>query len=862
MIKNSKIQQSVKIVLTPNSRLSRTLKQDISHKALPLSSWLMSLYQDLLFEVDQCPTLLSPDQELLIWQNIISQSPFGQQLLQVETTAKAAMQAYAQLRSWCVSLTDLAAHCFSLDTKAFQQWAHEFEQHTHTEQSLSQACLIDWIIEHINTSYVPQQLTLINFDDITPQTQKLLNRLSDLGCKLDQQQITLKNQTEAVITTNDLQTEIITMARWAKAMHQQNPTAKIQCIVPNLTQIRPEIQRCFAEVFSPAAQFNPEYTQAIYNISGGYALSSAPIIHCALQLLNLNAYKIDYQQLSSLLTTAFINGFTIEAQNRAYADKQFRNFDETKLSWRLILKQLEKHWAEALPNLLQQCSQWHELRHKLPKKQTLLQWRDSFYQLLTSIGWPGERTLNSREHQEVNRFYKLLNQLPSLLNNERTFNYQEVLRLLQQLCNNTVFEIETEDGPIQVLGLLEAAGITADYCWFMHLDDKTWPEAAKPNPLLPYQLQQTLNMPHSSAQRELDYCQTMQQRLKKSCSHIIYSYHQYDGDKQLFISPLIKHTIQIEQVAQCDYTPIIMQITNSAQCHYVDDQQAPAITKNENVPGGTQIFKNQAACPFRAFATHRLHAQGLTTPSIGLDAAQRGSLLHSCLDNVWATLKTQAGLLNCDNEQLAQIIEQAIAKAFDDCFPYQSNKITLIFKQLEFKRLTLLLQQWLEHEKQRPAFKVVAHEKQRRAEFHGLNIKLKIDRIDQLDNGERLLIDYKTSKTNVENWYGSRPREPQLPLYSVIENDIDAICFAQVRIDELKFNGISANDTYIRGINSLANVKDDIPETWQQLQQQWHTVLQQLAQDFLNGNAVVDPLDETTCQYCDLHSLCRIGETA
>ena len=41
----------------------------------------------------------------------------------------------------------------------------------------------------------------------------------------------------------------------------------------------------------------------------------------------------------------------------------------------------------------------------------------------------------------------------------------------------------------------------------------------------------------------------------------------------------------------------------------------------------------------------------------------------------------------------------------------------------------------------------------------------------------------------------------------------------------------------------------------------WNNSIKQLAQDFLDGNADVDPREyPKTCERCDLHALCRVQE--
>lgn len=857
------------INLTPNSRLARHLRQgELTHsisnnKLLAYQVWLKTLYTQTLFTTEQPLQLLTAEQESLLWENIVKNSAVGTLLLQIESTTKTAQQAYAMLRAWNVSPNQLVEEAHNPDIQAFYEWSCLFQQQCQEQRLLSAADLTDWLIKNLAANALPEAINLINFDDLNPKTLLFLQHCEKLGCKVSHQQLTTNLDTCHTVSCYDLDEELFTMARWAKAIVDKNSEYKIVCIVPNLNQIRSELQSCFAAVFNPASAFNPELEQQVYNISGGYPLSTAPIIHTAIQILSLNAYKIDYQILGSFLLSPFINGYQAEMLNRAMTDSALRDLDEPALSWRLVLATLQQQTDEFTPMLLTQLTQWLALRRSANTKQTLALWQKTFYDLLHAFGWPGERTLNSTEHQQVKRFFTLLQALPSLTLDTTTYNYHDALQILQKSCRDTLFEIESHDGPVQVLGLLEAAGINADYCWMMHLDDETWPAAASPNALLPYHLQRAHNMPHSSAERELRFSEQMQQRLQKSNRHIIMSYHQHDGDRELNISPLIS-SIKSQTTSNlllAEFTQLSQSISKAPECELLTDNAAPAISATETTPGGTGIFKQQAACPFRAFASYRLHATGLMEAETGLTALERGSVLHSCLDSIWAELKTQACLISIDEMKLDTIISSAIETAFQACFPKYSGKLNKRFKRLETQRLHELLYNWLQHEKLRPAFKVVAHEQWRRAEFGRLTLNLQIDRIDELDNGDRLVIDYKSGKTSPQQWFGERPREPQLPLYCLVEQKVDAISFAEVRNDDMRFKGIAANDLEIKGIKAIADIKDEsVPATWNALINDWNTTLQQLADDFFAGIADVDPAYYDTCQYCELHGLCRIGE--
>ena len=556
------------------------------------------------------------------------------------------------------------------------------------------------------------------------------------------------------------------------------------------------------------------------------------------------------ETLTTLLTSPFINGYANEADARACLDLQLRKLDEPRLTWNVILKQAEN----TTPALFEPLDNFLTELKALPKTQTLTYWSKKLYQLLCQIGWPGERNLNSTEHQQMKRFIALLQELPSLTIDKTDFSLHEAIVLLNDLTRSTLFEIESHDGPVQILGVLEAAGTCNDQLWFMNLDDETWPQRPQANAFIPFKLQVDHKMPHCNAERELNFAKRLLQSLQQSNKTCYFSYHQYEQDKHFNKSPLLADVAETKITALAPVNTIT-RIDNAISLSR--DDTGPALT-DAIAKGGTGIFKSQAACPFQAFARYRLHAQSLPCPESGLDHLDRGILLHSCLDKLWQQLKTQQTLINTSVEKLDQILTLIIEQAIQESL---SKELQPVFKNLETHRLKRLLLNWLALEKQRPAFQVVAHEQWRQIKIGRINVNVQIDRLDKLADGEKLVIDYKSGKPSVGDWFGTRPKEPQLPLYCLTENDITSVAFAQVRIDDLAFKGISADSTDIKGITTLDKVtRHETPESWQQLIAEWQMVLDKLADDFLAGDALVDPVAYNTCDHCELHSLCRINE--
>ena len=140
-------------------------------------------------------------------------------------------------------------------------------------------------------------------------------------------------------------------------------------------------------------------------------------------------------------------------------------------------------------------------------------------------------------------------------------------------------------------------------------------------------------------------------------------------------------------------------------------------------------------------------------------------------------------------------------------------------------------------------------------EINGLQLRLRVDRIDRLPDGSVVLIDYKSGEISERNLLGERPSEPQLLVYAAaMDEEVDGIFLAQVRPREAKTAG-GALHPHFPPPARTSNFD------WPTVRDQSRIALAELADEFLTGHAPVDPL-RGACTYCNLPALCRIQEGA
>ncbi len=184
------------------------------------------------------------------------------------------------------------------------------------------------------------------------------------------------------------------------------------------------------------------------------------------------------------------------------------------------------------------------------------------------------------------------------------------------------------------------------------------------------------------------------------------------------------------------------------------------------------------------------------------------------------------------------------------------------FAHNEGRRLGQLADRALDLDRQRTTpFVVEAMEQQHRVMLGGLQLSVKMDRVDRLEDGGRVLIDYKSGKVSRSGWEGARPAAPQLPLYATLLEQVAAVLYAQIRADEVVYKGAQQEESVMEGAAGTGGRSRPVTtvEEWDQQLAEWHREVTALAEEFRQGVATVTPSQgRNSCQYCGLQPLCRV----
>ena len=860
------------LILTANKRLARHLRCafDSAMQGLGKTVWPTPLMVSLdgwlsrsLAALDESRHLLDGFPALRLWEQLIEEESAGSELelLQLSATARKAQEAHQLLSAYRCRLEGRA---LTEDQRVFQQWRRRYQERCRQQQWLDRADLPELIFAAIREGRlaVPRQVLLAGFDQWSPVLQGLREAVEQQGGQL------LDIQPEAQpaaavqrLACSDARQEIEQAARWARQLLEQG-VAAIGVVVPDLQMRRQRIERVFRDQIDPAASVALGEDESAFSLSLGAPLKELGPIHAALEILGAG-FRLSIDQAGFLLRTPYLGGSQSEADQRAKLDVWLRSFRRQGIAFkRLAELAAQEQRAVAVAACFQPLLKGlADSSRRLPGE-----WAGQFDRLLQEVGWPGERSLSSSEYQMVKAWRdKLLPALASLDPVSRPIDRRRALGLLRRLAGEIEFQTEAATGPVQVVGLLESAGLAFDHLWVMGMSEETLPAPPRPNPFLPIDLQLQHGMPHAGADRELDFARRVVSRLKAASPNLLFSYPLRDGDCELRPSPLIADLAAAEAPRFAAHDPLRRLQSSAPPLLEETDCRGPRLA-SERGEGGTGILKDQALCPFRAFAHYRLRGHEFEQAQPGLDAMTRGDLLHRSLEHFWSDVREQRQLLALDADERAARIERHIATALEEFFAGQVQPPPALL-QLEQARLQGLVQEWLTVvEADREPFAVLELEQEHYEQIGPLQIRTVVDRIDQLPDGSRVILDYKTGLVSADGLLGARLLEPQLPIYAVAAagSEADAVAFAQVRRGACKLVGIAREDGLlprVPGVAASKALQELGLENWSQLREHWRRQLEQLAADYVNGEASVNPVSyEKACQFCDLAGLCRIAE--
>ncbi len=919
-------------VLTASARAARWLAQAYAHDArtagqrswqkpaiFDWSAWTGQLYACLAREGVALPLVLSGLQEELLWKRV--QARDAAAVVSPERLAQLACSAYALLGAYNAHGSRRTGGAAGLWTDAhedadrFLGWAEAFDRLCRQLDVISCSGMEAELQRHAAALPHHAELLLVGFDRLTPAQLSLTQTLASGGCRVSQLQAAEPAPAQRLVCAADEQTELAACALWVRgqleADSSQSTALRIGVLLPELNGARAAVDRAFRRVLLPQSARMAADGASPYEFSLGVPLATVPLIGAALLMLRWLARPLPAAELTGLLLGGFAAVNADEHLALAQSDAALRRSGLLTTEVRLgtLLRHVRRQpglLPQAFTRRLAGAEQWagRENPAGRGRRRSFAAWADAVPTLLEELGWPGFQPLGSTHYQARASWERLLGDTALLGFAGDAVSWGEFVRELAGFAHGRLFAAESRDAPVQIMGIAEAAGQNFDAVWLLQATEDRWPRSGRMHPLLPAALQRDAGMPYTTAEGDLALAELQMRRVAASAPLVTASYARQSGgmDMDARPSPLLSiltglpapdsansaNSTAPDLADSADSINSVESTTTQppAPAYEIVREPDPATVApwpGDRVAGGSEVLKRQAACGFQSFAARRLRAVALDDEAWGLDAGARATLLHRALEQLWSTqpvwdgeprLHTRDDLVRAIGAgTIEPMLKAAIARGFSRAMHEAEGDSWLAeYILLEQGRLYTRLRRWLAVERDRADFRVVALEKKLEGVAVGpLRLNLRLDRADETgETGSRtLLLDYKTAENvNINLWSGSRPDEPQLPIYALFGGiaDVAGVAFAQIRAGagKTRLHALAEDPDELLGTGGPR--KDDAPDKrllTPEIRAEWAASLLALAGAFARGEAPVNPKHGgLTCRLCGLHGLCRVRSQA
>jgi probable DNA repair protein len=704
-----------------------------------------------------------------------------------------------------------------------------------------------------------ESLLAIGIGDLPISQQETLRRLGAKSASAEPGRSAV-----AIATAHDDEHELELIAAWCRAELERNPHSRLLVVDAKLRQRRALYDRLLSQTLAPSEWLaaTPRRSSTAFAIEGGRPLAEFPLIAHALLTLRLLTGRLRFDEVVRWVRLPFLDGSDVFAG--AAIEVKLRAGRKLEFTGAELVSFLERNDGAAAAALAARLRQ--SLETLAGGRRTPTEWSPRLLAALRQLGWHGTRALQSEEQQTVNRWHALLDEYSALGPWLPHATAGEAVATLADLAAERNFDAASVEAPVTLTESHDDPAVRYDGVWVAGLDAAQWPPAPRPDVFIPLRLQVAAGVPWASAAGQTRAARLALAGWQAATDALVCSWARLEGDAHRSPSPLLAHLAE-----RTEYAPMSVPVPLSAALHRpelesIEDVLGVPVDTRQTVAGGVQPLALQAECGFRAYGEKRLKAEALEEPAPGIDARERGMLLHKALELIWIKLENHFRLTATDTPVLKPTIADSVAAA--EVFVFRGYVPMELRPAVEREKLRLerLIENLLDLERTRAPFTVETLEARRAVSIAGGQFELRIDRIDRIEGGGFAILDYKSGESRALRWKGEEVRDPQLLAYLMAERgrNVEALANVSMVNGRAKFSGKSSHKGLLPGVGGLNPNKvppEEIALAWQTETTQWLYGLQMLAAAYIAGHAPVQAAPDV-CRNCHLTTLCRRVELA
>jgi len=796
---------------------------------VPYRAWAERLWLD--GDPSRAVPLRAP-QALALWRRVIAESAESAELIGHRGAAEWAADAWQRLCHWRIDPRAEHAGPEQRDYRAFLAWCARYRA-VLAERGWIDEPALDLELATAALPSAPAEWVLADLDESAPVRRALLERAERAGIRVSRWAPPPASGRARRVRLADAADELRSAVAWASERLGAAPGTRIAIVVAGLAERHVEVERALAELPVGASAWH-----------GGQPLAAHALLGAALTGIELTTPGASFATLSRWLRSPFFGAQEPSERGlRARLEARLRGDVRSKVPFASayrgagLAEWLRREAPTVAATLAAALDETGDTRRATPTR-----WARLWQRALGRLEWRAPDGAAGAHYWQA-----ALDELARLTAVLGPTSPGAALSELERILDRPEATTLPVTG-IHVFERIEEVGPGYAAAWLTGFTDTYWPQAVRPNPLLPRALQRAHGMPWCSpADAERRSAQSLE-RLLRSVPDVVASWPSRVYDYETEPSPALGSWPEIAG-GELDAL-VIRPRSNGARPARESLVDAAPPLPGSDVPGGAGMLRGQARCPLRAFAEHRLGARELERRSQGLTPRQRGIVTHTALELLLVDQPSQSELV-ARRDAIAGCVERALDRLFQDA----RDALRPLY-ELERERLGAMLAKLLEVEAQRAPFDVVAIEEQREVVVAGRRLRVRIDRLDRLADGRVAIIDHKTGKqAGPKLWLRDRPRDLQVPFYAAFSPEpVAAAAIARLHGRDAAYVGIWEPDMFPTGSSRLPDGRG-----WAEQLELWRRQIEALVREFAAGDTRL-LLDDLEDAYGSFAPLSRVAE--
>jgi len=459
----------------------------------------------------------------------------------------------------------------------------------------------------------------------------------------------------------------------------------------------------------------------------------------------------------------------------------------------------------------------------------------------------------------MKRLYEIKDELENISFSQENFAKEDIFRIFQEMLENEI--VSFSGSPLkglQILGMFETRSLNFENVIIMDGNESQLPKLHIHQPLIPHDIIVSLGLDTIEKEEEIQHYLFERIISPAKNIHLIYEENS-EKERSRFIEEIIwqsqkkKKALAIRPIPQVSFSTEIL--LNKKEIEKTKEM-IELLKRRIYSPSSVDTYLR---CPLQFYYKYVLGFEEKERLSEDIEGKDVGVFIHQLLEDVFAKFINRKPEIN---QEFCRKFPQILAEKFETFFSKRKRPDLFMLEKVLYYRLNQFLK-FEQTSKERRVERILYVEKQfeEEIELSGTTFDFTyiVDRVDELEDGSVLILDYKTGSDALKPQQANRlekmefKRESirdkiksfQLPLYYYFEKKK----YQEETLNAALYNLRSLKLSYL--YNKKGNEKELMPICLNALDFILHEIIDP------GKTFIADPANERNCNYCPFFYLCR-----